>query len=124
MSSAKSNQGFSCPLSESLDSIACINGKQRTRCMLEDSLSLTSLNLVSTIVPNRGFSQKSKQNGKSVEPDETARYEPSHQDLHSLQTSVLVCRAEMVTVPTDDCFIPISYRLHVRILREMNAGFY
>ena len=33
----------------------------------------------------------------SVDPDETARYEPSHLDPHFLQmVSVLACRAEMV----------------------------
>ena len=30
----------------------------------------------------------------SVDPDETAHFEPSHQDLHCLQNSVLVCRTE------------------------------
>ena len=37
----------------------------------------------------------------SVVPDETARYEPSHQELHCLQKkkkkkNLLVCRAERV----------------------------
>ena len=45
--------------------------------------------LVRTIVPNRFVSQKQKQNGKnrmanSVDPDEMAHNEPSHQDLHCL----------------------------------------
>ena len=30
----------------------------------------------------------------SVDPDETAHYEPSHQDLNCLLKSFLVCRAE------------------------------
>ena len=44
--------------------------------------TLPSLNLVRTIVLNRGHSQKSKQNGNNVDPDEKAHYAPSHQDLH------------------------------------------
>ena len=35
-------------------------------------------------VANRGASQKSKQNGNRVDPDEMAHYEPSHLDLHCL----------------------------------------
>ena len=34
----------------------------------------------------------------SVDPDEAARYEPSHQDLHCLQKCALVRRAERVKV--------------------------
>ena len=30
----------------------------------------------------------------SVDPDETAHYEPSHQDLHCLKKEVWVCRNE------------------------------
>ena len=37
-----------------------------------------------TIVPNKSFSQKPKQNKNSVDPGETAHHEPSHQDLHCL----------------------------------------
>ena len=32
----------------------------------------------------------------SVDPDETAHFEPSHQDLHYLQKNILVCMAERV----------------------------
>ena len=39
-----------------------------------------ALSQVRTIVPNRGLSQKSNQNGR-VDPDEMAPNEPSHQDL-------------------------------------------
>ena len=45
---------------------------------------LSSLNLVRTNAPNRGLSHKSKQISNSVDPDEMARYEPSHLDLHCL----------------------------------------
>ena len=32
---------------------------------------------------------KKQQNGKNVDPDEMARYKPSHPDLHCLQVSGL-----------------------------------
>ena len=34
----------------------------------------------------------------SVDPDETARYEPSHLDLESFHVLGLVCRAEMLKI--------------------------
>ena len=37
-----------------------------------------------SIDTNRNFSKTTKQKGSSVDPDETARYEPSHLDLHCL----------------------------------------
>ena len=45
----------------------------------------SSLNLDTSIVENRGFSLRSRTMANSVHPDETARYEPSHLDLHCLQ---------------------------------------
>ena len=36
----------------------------------------------------------------SVNPDETAHDEPSHQDLHYLHKFDLICRAERVNVST------------------------
>ena len=47
-------------------------------------LSLPSLNLVRTIVPNRVLSQTSKQNGKQYR----RWWEPSLQDLHCFQTKL------------------------------------
>ena len=49
------------------------------------SLPLTSLNLVRTIVPNRAFLLKLNRMANSEDPDKTAHYEPSYQDLHCLQ---------------------------------------
>ena len=37
---------------------------------------------MSMILQIKGASQKSKRMANSLDPDETARYEPSHQDLH------------------------------------------
>ena len=45
-----------------------------------------SLNSDISIVANREVNQKSKQNAISVDPDETAHNEPSHQDLHCLHS--------------------------------------
>ena len=46
---------------------------------------------------SRSFSLKSKQNmANSVDPDETARHEPSSRSTMFVQVSVLVCRAERV----------------------------
>ena len=57
-----------------------------------------SLNMVWTIVPNKGFTQKKKHNNmaNSVDPDETAHDEPSHQNLRCLLKYTLVCRAERI----------------------------
>ena len=50
-----------------------------------------------SIVANRGVSQNYSRKANSVDPDEMAYYEPSHQDLHSLHRYlVLVCQAERV----------------------------
>ena len=48
-----------------------------------------------TIIENRHFSLNRMAN--SVDPDETARYEPSHQDLHCLQRH-LCWSVEMVKI--------------------------
>ena len=48
--------------------------------------TLPSLNLDTPIAANRGFSQIiNKSVANSVDPDEMARFEPSHLDLHCLQ---------------------------------------
>ena len=47
--------------------------------------TLPSLHLDISIVANRGFSQNHTRMANSVDPDETARYELSHLDLHCLQ---------------------------------------
>ena len=48
--------------------------------------TVPSLNLDTFIVANRGFSQKiNNRMANSVDPDETARYEPSHLGLQCLQ---------------------------------------
>ena len=48
--------------------------------------TLPSLTLDTSIVANWGFSKKiNNEIPKSVDPDETARYEPSHLYLHCLQ---------------------------------------
>ena len=44
-----------------------------------------SLKINMSIVANRGVSQNHKKMANSVDPDETAPYEPSHQDLYCLQ---------------------------------------
>ena len=46
---------------------------------------IPSLNLVRTIASFKVFSQNKNRMANSVDPDETAHYEPSHQDLHCLQ---------------------------------------
>ena len=43
-----------------------------------------SLNLDMSIMANRDVSQNQNRMANSVDPDETAHYEPSHQDLHCL----------------------------------------
>ena len=49
------------------------------------------------IFANRGFSQKLKPRmANSVDPDGTARYEPSHLDLHCLHRYICVCWDERV----------------------------
>ena len=47
--------------------------------------TLLLLNLDASIVANKDVSRKSKTIPNSVDPDETALYEPSHLDLHCLQ---------------------------------------
>ena len=47
--------------------------------------SCTSLNLDTFIVANRDLSQKSNRIANKVDPDERARYKPSHLDLYCLQ---------------------------------------
>ena len=55
------------------------------------------LNLDMFTDAKRGFSQKvNNRKANSVDPDEMAHYEPSHQDLYCFQKVVLVCRAERV----------------------------
>ena len=47
-----------------------------------------------SIVTNRDVSQKTKTLANSVDPDETARYGPSHQDLHCLHRYLFWFNAE------------------------------
>ena len=58
--------------------------------------TLPSLNLVRTIVPNRGLSQKSKQNGKQCRSWWDGSSWIIYQDLHCLQSIFLVGKAERV----------------------------
>ena len=47
----------------------------------------------------------------SVDPDETAHYEPSHQDIHSLQTIDLVSTAKRREANTFGRFFAIRVQL-------------
>ena len=49
----------------------------------------------------------------SVDPDETAHYEPSHLDLRCLQRPIIIaCRSERVKTG-NNCF-PIQYQINVK----------
>ena len=54
----------------------------------------------------------------SVDPDETAHYEPSHVDLHCLHASVLVWRVERVI----DLYLIFSEKIDLEILFRLSEN--
>ena len=56
--------------------------------------TLPSLNLARTIAPNRGLHENRNRMANIEDPDKTAHYEPSYQDLHCLHKNCLVCKTE------------------------------